>query len=132
MRKIKRVIVHCSATEGDVDANTIRDWHKARGWSDIGYHYVIRTSGAVEPGRPIEKAGAHCKGHNWDSIGICLAGGRDGTANYTPQQWRSLRVLVEYYELVYDCSVHGHNDYTDLKTCPNFNVSKWHYTDEVA
>ena len=67
MRNIDRIVLHCSATpEGkDYSVETIRDWHvNGRGWSDIGYHYVIRLDGSVELGRPIDKIGAHVKGHN--------------------------------------------------------------------
>ena len=60
----------------DIDAETIRDWHvNGNGWSDIGYHYVIKRNGLVEAGRPVSISGAHAKGHNADSIGICLVGG---------------------------------------------------------
>ena len=66
MRPIDTIIVHCSATpEGrDVSVSEIRKWHKARGWSDIGYHFVITLDGTMNVGRPIEKIGAHAKGYN--------------------------------------------------------------------
>ena len=77
MRKITKIIVHCSATpEGkDYSVDTIRDWHLARGWRDIGYHFVIYRNGEIAEGRPIEQSGAHCKGENYCSIGICYIGG---------------------------------------------------------
>ena len=127
MRAINRVIIHCSATKGDVSAATIRKWHtEDRRWRDIGYHDVIRTNGNIEKGRPIEQAGAHVQGHNADSIGICLAGGRDGTPSYTPEQWASLELLVRGYVAKYGCTVHGHNDFTNAKTCPNFDAGAWY------
>ena len=46
-----------------------------RGTRDIGYHFVIQRNGEVDEGRPIEQTGAHVKGHNHDSIGICYIGG---------------------------------------------------------
>ena len=74
MRKVNKIIVHCSATlvEQKVNAAIIRSWHmsKTPPWSDIGYHFVILRDGKVEAGRPIERAGAHVRGHNHDSIGI--------------------------------------------------------------
>ena len=83
MRQIDHIIVHCSYTPPsmDIGAETIREWHtlpkpKGRGWSDIGYHWVIRRNGTVEAGRSEERAGAHAKGYNQDSIGICLIGGK--------------------------------------------------------
>ena len=79
MRHINKVIIHCSATpEGrDISLDTIRQWHIKRGWSDIGYHYVILINGTIQEGRPVERAGAHCKGHNANSIGVCYVGGVD-------------------------------------------------------
>lgn len=85
MRKINEIIVHCSATaEGkDFKAADIDRWHKERGFGakyggktyHIGYHYVIDLNGLVETGRPEELTGAHCKGHNSLSIGVCYIGG---------------------------------------------------------
>jgi len=133
MRDINRIIVHCSATTVDVSAETIRKWHKKKGWRDIGYHYVIRADGTIETGRPIKEAGAHTRGHNKDSIGICLAGGYDGTTDdYTEEQWHSLEVLIGgLYKMCYGLEVRGHNDYTNSKTCPNFDVDYWWATGRV-
>lgn len=77
MRKITELILHCSATPEGKDFSTtdIDRWHKARGFKMIGYHYVIRLDGTIEQGRPLEMTGAHCKGHNAHSIGICYIGG---------------------------------------------------------
>jgi len=77
LKTINKLIVHCSATrEGqDITVDTIRDWHLKRGWSDIGYHYVVKLDGTIETGRSVELMGAHVKGHNKDSIGICYIGG---------------------------------------------------------
>ena len=79
MRSIDKIIVHCSATrEGQhVTVQQIRQWHLQRNFADIGYHYVIYLDGTVHKGRPLEKAGAHCKGYNAHSIGICYIGGLD-------------------------------------------------------
>ena len=76
MREIKQIHIHCSATKTDnISASTIRRWHLQRGWSDIGYHYVIGLDGKIEAGRPVSKIGAHAKGYNKTSIGICYIGG---------------------------------------------------------
>ena len=79
MRRINKIIIHCSATpEGrEVNAETIDRWHRERGFSMIGYHYVIGLNGQIEEGRPEKMVGAHCKGHNGESIGICYIGGMD-------------------------------------------------------
>ena len=72
MRNINLIIVHCSATpEGrDVSVADIDRWHRERGFDGIGYHYVVYIDGSVHEGRPLNKVGAHCKGHNAHSIGI--------------------------------------------------------------
>ena len=72
-RKIKEIIVHCSATpEGkDYSIDTIRKWHLQRGFADIGYHYIIYRDGSIHTGRDESVIGAHCKGHNSNSIGVC-------------------------------------------------------------
>lgn len=132
MRNINEIIIHCSATkEGqDIISSTIREWHIAKGWSDIGYHFVIRLDGTIEYGRPIEKIGAHCKGRNKGSIGICYIGGvsSDGKTNMdtrTPEQRKSLESLVNALKTVFNISlVSGHNEYTTFKDCPCFNVKK--------
>jgi len=146
MREINDIVIHCSATKAsmDIGAAEIRDWHiNKNGWSDIGYHYVIRRSGLIELGRPIEQAGAHVKGHNYDSIGICLVGGLDenGKAqdNFTPQEFSSLYHLVKTLTKTFPfSSVSGHRDFSPdanhdgqitpdewMKECPCFEVKAW-------
>jgi len=132
MREINRIIIHCSATpEGrDIDAATIKDWHvNGNGWSDIGYHYVIKINGEIESGRPLDIVGAHCKGHNDDSIGICYIGGADEDMNpkdtmYDCQE-EALRELIYSLRMVWDkhLTIHGHNEYAS-KACPSFKVSE--------
>lgn len=131
MRELNRIIIHCAYTTPrmDVGAAEIRLWHLERGWSDIGYHYVIRRDGTVEAGRPVSEVGAHAKGYNVDSIGICLVGGKgiDGKddANFTSAQWAALRPLVDELVALYGIrSVIGHRDVSD-KACPCFDVAAW-------
>tara|TARA_R110002049_G_scaffold103044_2_gene249194 strand:+ start:521 stop:1096 length:576 start_codon:yes stop_codon:yes gene_type:complete len=133
MRDINKIIIHCSATrEGqDFDVETIRDWHvNGRGWSDIGYHYLIRLNGDLETGRSIDKVGAHCKGHNKDSIGICYVGGveEDGKTpkdTMTAEQEKSMREIIFALRIVQDknITIHGHNEFSS-KACPSFTVSE--------
>lgn len=131
MRKIKEIIVHCSATaEGkDFCAKDIDLWHKAQGWDCIGYHYVVKLDGTVESGRPVEKVGAHCKGHNAYSIGVCYIGGvaADGKTpkdTRTPQQKAALQLLVDNLKRVYPGSkVYGHCDFAS-KACPCFDAKE--------
>ena len=77
MRKIKEIIIHCSATkEGrNFTVADIDRWHRERGFFCIGYHFVIYRDGSIHVGRSVEEVGAHCKGHNTVSIGVCYIGG---------------------------------------------------------
>lgn len=111
----------------------IRRWHvEERGWSDIGYHYVITRNGVVVQGRSLDKIGAHVKGHNKGTIGICLVGGKGGTAhdkfreNFTKEQDFALRKLIDELKdrFVSINKVSGHNEYA-AKACPCFNVQEW-------
>ena len=80
MRTITLIIIHCSAVRPDQmsSAAQIDSWHRQRGWKlGIGYHYVIRRDGTIEPGRPEWMIGAHCVNHNAHSIGVCYEGGLD-------------------------------------------------------
>ena len=90
MREIKSIILHCSATpEGkDFTVADITRWHKERGFRTIGYHYVVYRDGTVHKGRPVEQIGAHCEGHNKDSIGVCYIGGLM-TDGKTPKDTRT-------------------------------------------
>lgn len=136
MRPIDKIIIHCSDTPPlmDIGAAEIRRWHtdpqpKGNGWSDIGYHYVIRRNGKTESGRPEEIAGAHARGQNQSSIGVCMVGGRGkggvAEANFTHQQWAALYGLIERLTRKYpNAEVYGHNDFSS-KTCPNFNAQEW-------
>lgn len=137
MRNINKVIVHCSATPStmDIGADEINQWHIQRGWSQIGYHYVIRRDGRLEKGRPIDVAGAHARGHNIDSIGVCLVGGvdehNDPTDNFTRQQKRRLKQVLDFLTLTFDCEAIGHRDLPGVrKACPSFNVRDWYYGED--
>jgi N-acetylmuramoyl-L-alanine amidase len=129
MRAIHKIIIHCTATrEGDdISVDTIRRWHLARGWSDIGYHYVIDIKGNINAGRPIELIGAHCKGENKYSIGVAYVGGveADGVTpkdTRTKAQKDSIIRLVKKLKGCYpDVNIHGHNEFSN-KACPSYNV----------
>ena len=130
-RTINTIVIHCAATGGDVDIETVRRWHvDDNGWSDVGYHHLIRFNGQVEKGRDHEVAGAHARGYNEHSLGICLAGGLNPKEGYTAAQWKALeglcRDLLEEYPID---KVIGHNQVdTTGKTCPNFSVEHWSST----
>jgi N-acetylmuramoyl-L-alanine amidase len=125
MRPIDTIIFHCSATPAsmDIGAAEIDQWHKERGWSGIGYHYVIRRDGTVEVGRWLQQPGAHVKGHNDYSIGICLIGGGNGF-DYTWEQLCAAKGLTQRLRNAYPTAyVAGHRDFTDLKECPHFDAA---------
>ena len=130
-RNIKELIVHCSATpEGkDYSVNTIRQWHLQRGFSDIGYHYVIYRDGSIHTGRDESIIGAHCTGHNANSIGVCYIGGcaSDGKTpkdTRTTEQKQSLVKLLKELKTKYpQASIHGHRDFSS-KACPSFDATK--------
>ena len=130
MRKINKIILHCSATpEGrHHDVADIRRWHLKRGFNDIGYHYLIHIDGTVEEGRPLNKQGAHCSGQNRGSIGICYVGGMSKDmkkAKDTRTQAQKDSLIKLMHELIYkynkDMTIHGHNEYAN-KSCPSFIV----------
>jgi len=146
MRFIDTIVIHCAATTDgmDIGAEEIRKWHtdpkpEGNGWSDIGYHAVIRRNGSIEPGRPIERKGAHVKGHNANSIGICIVGGIrvvDGKTiaanNFTRAQFAGLRILIQMYKDQHPGikRVLGHRDLDPGKACPSFSVRDWMATFE--
>lgn len=129
-RKITEIIVHCTATrEGkDYTVNEVRQWHKARGFADIGYHYLIRLNGGLEEGRDLSIAGAHCVGHNTNSIGVCYVGGLDSEGNpkdtRTSEQKIALKTLLTSLRISFpDAEIHGHCDFA-AKACPCFDATE--------
>ncbi|WP_163566263.1 N-acetylmuramoyl-L-alanine amidase [Helicobacter suis] len=140
LKTIKKIIVHCSATpEGkDYSAKDIDKWHKERGWECIGYHYVIKLDGTIEGGRSVKFVGAHCKGHNSDSLGICYIGGLDKDHKpkdtRTPEQKEAIKSLcLKLLKENLAAKLYGHRDFESKKDCPCFDVIEealeWEITD---
>lgn len=130
-RNIKEIIVHCSATpEGkDFTVSDIKRWHLQRGFSDIGYHYVIYRDGSAHTGRSEAVSGAHCTGHNTISIGVCYIGGMD-SSNKNPKDTRTQqqkdtlqRLLRELKRKYPKAKIHSHKDFAN-KACPSFDATK--------
>lgn len=142
---IKYIVVHCSATppSQDIGFTEIDKWHKQRGWSGCGYHYIIRRNGTIEIGRRLNKAGAHAYGYNRKSWGICLVGGVDtnnhADDNFRVAQYEALEVLLHGLSaFAPDAQILGHRDLSpDIdgdgiieewewkKSCPCFDVQSW-------
>lgn len=149
MRKIDLIVIHCSATRADRTLTTfdLDTMHRRRGFNGTGYHFYIRKDGTVYPTRPLERIGAHAKGWNATSIGICYEGGLDREGRpadtRTPEQCLSLRLLVRQLRDSFpDCKVCGHRDLSPdlnrngeiepeewIKACPCFEV-KTEFTPE--
>lgn len=141
MRPVDEIIIHTTATRPDfMEGNStgakvkeVRRWHTSPplNWSDVGYHYLIDRNGTVALGRPVERVGAHVKGHNTGTIGVALFGGFGSSANdefadhYTSAQDKALRKLIADLKDEYGIrKVTGHNNYAS-KACPGFRVDKW-------
>lgn len=124
MREIKEILIHCSASSiTGQTAAMIQSWHEERGFQSIGYHYFIRNNGLIEQGRLLEQVGAHCYGHNANSIGICLAGKE--IRDFTDAQFDSLKLLLRLLKKSWpESALHGHNEFSS-KACPVFNVDVW-------
>lgn len=129
MRKINQIIIHCSDTiEGkNFTVDDIRRWHKARGWTDIGYHYVVYLDGSIHKGRNEEVVGAHCEGHNAHSIGVCYIGGKEaGTfrakdTRTKAQKEALIRLLMKLVCKYPEAEIVGHRDLANRK-CPCFDA----------
>jgi N-acetylmuramoyl-L-alanine amidase len=136
VREISRVILHCTATPDYIDGadlfdsigvDDLRLWHTmpppaGRGWSDVGYHYVIRRSGEVEGGRNLDIQGAHTRGHNEDTAGIAWVG------TYHPTVSQIESIISLYQGLYFDYGIphtdwYGHYEYNPAKECPGVDMN---------
>lgn len=129
------LVVHCAATRPsqDIGVKEIGDWHRARGFLGVGYHYVIRRDGTLEVGRPDDVYGAHVSGHNHYSVGICMVGGvseRNVNVpenNFTKEQLVTISQTLSMLKVKYpDAVIQGHRDFPRVaKACPSFDVKEW-------
>ena len=132
-KETKYIVIHCSATRPsqDIDAKTVDNWHRARGFFQIGYHFFIKRDGTLEEGRPIDDVGAHAKGYNSKSIGLAMAGGVTENDidipedNFTKEQYETLdRLLEDLVEKYPSAHIIGHNQIS-VKACPSFDVQSY-------
>lgn len=139
MREIDTIVIHCAATRPEwmegrplsEKIAEIRRWHEARGFNREGYHHFIDRPGGRGRGRPDEMQGAHAKGHNRSSIGICLIGGHGSSADdsfhdhFTQAQEDALAKLLDEIQSKYPIKkIIGHNSVSN-KACPGFYVPQW-------
>ena len=137
-RRIELIIIHCTATPNGriVTPEAIDRWHKERGFCrkmrfriahnrhlrSFGYHFLIVDNLPIITGRHLDEDGAHARGYNRTSIGVCLA----GTDRFSVEQWDKLRSLIESLMRLYpDAEVIGHRDVNSHKECPCFDVREW-------
>ena len=146
MRTINLIVIHCSATRADREftEDDLEVCHRRRGFNGTGYHFYIRKNGDIKTTREIERIGAHAKGHNQNSIGICYEGGLDchGHPADTRTEWQVHSMHVLILTLLRDypgCRVCGHRDLSPdlngngeiepeewIKACPCFEVkAEW-------
>ena len=145
MRHVDTIIIHCSATPRNrkLEPADLTRMHRRRGFNGCGYHFYIRRDGDICDMRPVEKVGAHCKGHNEGSIGICYEGGLDAKGNpadtRTDEQKKAMKWLVETLKREFDIKcIAGHRDFSPdlngdgtvepeewVKQCPCFDVKEW-------
>ena len=134
LRQINKFIVHHSASDFGC-AEVIREWHKERGFDDIGYHWVIcngvvnhgkdfntHYDGLIEGGRPVTMVGAHCLGHNNDSVGICLI----GNSVFTDRQIEALQLLWDMMKrTIPNIGFYGHRDLNKNTLCPGIDPDRF-------
>jgi len=143
-RYINKIVYHCTASQAkaNLDVNDVRRMHLKRGWSDIGYHVLIKRDGTIQLGRPFSKVGAHVRGHNNTSIGVVWVGGIDSNGkpedNRTEKQKESLKIVYDFFNRMYPEAIQcGHRDLSPdkdgdgvvekhewLKACPCFDVNE--------
>lgn len=153
LTSVDALIIHCSATPPthDWDVVTMDRVHRQRGFTCVGYHFIITRDGRIQIGRPEDRMGAHCRdqGYNHRSLGICLVGGlsstpvahvpgspwngSDAEANFTVAQMDALDRLIDHLQDKHgDVPVKGHRNVRGVnKACPSFDVDTWLRTKEV-
>jgi len=117
IRTIDKIILHCTDSDVDHDINEIARWHRMRGFKDVGYHFLIRRHG-IQFGRPIDQIGAHCKGQNSNSLGICLTGKNE----FDQAQFEmTARLISSFFP---GLAIYPHNYFNKNKRCPGFDIEE--------
>lgn len=124
MIRIEHLVIHHSASPRNTTVDQIREWHKARGWKDVGYHYVVEGDGEIKIGRPLPDTGAHVRSRNRNAIGICVVGNNtDSFQRWLPLQIAVLLDLIKAVRLLWpDIKICGHRDLASTQ-CPGLDVA---------
>lgn len=123
-KDIKTIILHHSASMHDEHPLEINGWHIRRGMRCIGYHYYITKDGTIYGCRYIDTVGAHCKGHNKNTVGVCLSG--DFTKEMpTDKELKALKELIKYIECTvgHKLDIKNHREYART-LCPGCNLKE--------
>lgn len=131
LTSVDYIVIHCSATKAhqNFTSKDIDLWHRKRGWLMIGYHVVILRDGSIQLGRQLDRQGAHVKGYNDCSLGVCMIGGVDDAGepedNFTEAQWNSLVFTLNLLQWKHPQSkIVGHYQLDPNKACPSFNPAE--------
>lgn len=114
----KFIILHHSGVSSSHTAEDVHRWHQKRGWAGIGYHYFITKDGEVFEGRPHNTVGAHTRGHNKESIGVCFEGNFDKEELTKQQEHAAVELLTQLRNAYPQAQLRRHNNFTLNKTCP--------------
>ena len=133
-RKIDCIVWHTSATKesSNIGVDELRRMHKARGWSDVGYHIIVQRNGNIQIGRPIEKIGAGVYGFNKHAVHLVWIGGlkNDGKTivdNRSESQKASMiAATIEMKKSYPNAKVIGHRDFSpDLNGDGKITSNEW-------
>lgn len=129
LKLITYIIIHCSDSDlpAHDDVEVIRQWHMAKGYNNIGYHFFVKKDGTIQAGRPILDMGAHCTTMNAVSIGICFSGKYRFTKDQFPSGYSLVETLMNNYHIPKE-KVLPHSHFNENKTCPNFDLNEiWEF-----
>jgi N-acetyl-anhydromuramyl-L-alanine amidase AmpD len=125
IKNINKIIIHCSDSDipAHDDISVIKQWHLARGFEDVGYHFFVKKNGIVQTGRPMHTIGAHCVNQNLTSIGVCVSGKTDFKVTQFIHTRELCEALMDRYKIK-EADIYPHCHFNKNKTCPNFNLEK--------
>lgn len=145
---VEFICIHYTATVvggPPINMAIIDSWHRQRGYKEAGYHFLIRLDGSIEAGREIRpdgsfEQGAHSRGENAESIGVCYEGGLlPGDANKgvdtrtDAQKAAMVQLLTRLTKLYPKAKVEGHRDMPGAATqCPGFDAAAWWASAKVS